>query len=57
MMATLLCRSLLGAVILGGVHWIEGPMDGFSGGATSHVTHLQCGVSAAWHSMVSATGA
>uniref|UniRef100_A0A453KDU2 Uncharacterized protein n=1 Tax=Aegilops tauschii subsp. strangulata TaxID=200361 RepID=A0A453KDU2_AEGTS len=33
------CRFLLGGVILGGVHGIEGPVGGFFGGAMLHPTH------------------
>ena len=39
MTAAPLCSSLLGGIILEGVHWLEGPVDGSSGGAAFHVTH------------------
>ena len=39
MTAALWCRSTLGGVILGGTHVIEGPEDGFFGGAVLHLTH------------------
>ena len=39
MTAALWCRSSLGGVILGGTHVIEGPEDGFFGGAVIHPTH------------------
>ena len=39
MTAALWCRSSLGGVILGGTHVIEGPEDGFFGGAVLHPTH------------------
>ena len=39
MTAVLWCRSSLGGIILGGTHVIEGPEDGFFGGAVLHPTH------------------
>ena len=39
MTAALWCRSSLGGVILGGTHVIEGPEDGFFGGAVIYPTH------------------
>ena len=54
-MAALLCRSPLGGVSLGGVHWLKRPADGFSGGAAFHFTHRWRGDSAAWRSKILAT--
>ena len=55
MTAASLCRYLLGGIILEGVHWLEGPVDGSSSGAAFHVTHQRRGVSTAWSDRVSVT--
>src|SRR4051812_48352016 len=41
MTTVLMCRSLPppGCVILEGVHWLQGLVVGFNGGAAFHVTH------------------
>lgn len=43
MMAALRCRSPLGGVILGGVHWFEGPVDGLAMERRfmSHIDHVE----------------
>ncbi|XBI40422.1 hypothetical protein VPH35_125011 [Triticum aestivum] len=44
MTAALMCRSPLKGVILGGVHRLEGPVDGVYGGAAFAVMHQRRGV-------------
>ena len=57
MTATLMCRTPLEGVILGGVHRLEGPVNGICGVAAFPVKHRRRGVSAARHSKVSTTDA
>ena len=52
MTAALWCRSSLGGVILGGTRVIEGPKDGFFGGAVLHPTHSWRWTLTAWRSAV-----
>lgn len=57
MTTVLLCRTLLGGIIFGSVHRLEGLVGGFCGGAAFPVMPQWHGVSAAWRCRISMTDA